>query len=244
MANILVCTYEYEIDLEKIFSNRLQRKDCSICFTASPNKRGLKIECAEEELPILGALLAEIMLLDLRYIEINKMVNSFGVAESSKHEVVCSSCGSAARLTNFPAASEQITRYLKNRTTLVLEGFLHFMMQDYVQIWHSCVDAAIDEVLLRDEYLELVRLLKVFISLPSEENVGVNLILQPDGSCTLTDSNDLRVDCAPGNEKDMLEFITGITPERITVYDLSMGLFNEFKSELRKAFGERVEVFS
>lgn len=244
MANILICTYEYDIDLGKIFSSRLQRKDCSISFTVSPDKRGLKIECAEEELPILGALLAEIMLLDLRYIEINKMVNSFGVAEGSKHEVICSSCGSAARLTNFPAASEQVTRYLKNKSTLVLEGFLHFMMQDYVQTWHSCVDAAIDEVLLRDEYLELVRLLKVFISLPSEETVGVNLILQPDGSCTLTDSNDLRVDCAPGNEKEMLEFITGITPERITVYDLSMGLFNEFKSELRRTFGERVEVFS
>lgn len=244
MANILVCTYEYEIDLQRIFSNRLQRKNCSISFKAASSGCGLEIEYAEEEISILGALLAEIILLDLRYIEITNMVDFLDVATESKDEVIRSACASAVRLMNFTAASEQITLYLKNETTFVLEGFLHFMMSDCIQTWYACVDAAIDEVLLREEYLELVRLLKVFINIPSEESNGVNLILQPDGSCTLTDSNDLRVDCAPGNEYEMIQFINRITPQHITVYDLSVGMFNDFKAELHQIFGDKVQVFS
>ncbi len=244
MTGILVCTYEYDLDLENLFSNRLQRKECHISFRSAADKRSLKIECPDDELVILCGILSEILMLDLRYIEITRMVEAFGAAPESKREIIRTACANAVRLMDFESTSTRLENYLSHESTLVLEGFLHYMMQDHMQTWYACVDAAIDEVLLRDEYMELVRLLKAFVSIPSDDIGSVNLILQPDGSCTLTDACELRVDCSPGSEDEMLELMIDIAPERITVYDLSMGVFSEFKKKLKRIFGERVEVFS
>ena len=118
------------------------------------------------------------------------------------------------------------------------------MLPEIIETWQACIDASLDEIMLRDEYLELVRLLGAFVSEPNDHVRCVNLILQPDGSCVLTDENDLRIECSPGCEKNILDTLADISPEKITVYDLSMGRFNDFKESLKSMFGGRIEVYS
>lgn len=243
MANKTVCTYEYEIDLNKCLFTRLERHGWNLAFRG--NGKSLNIETAScFEARMLASLLAEILLIDVRNIEMRKMAAHLAGSADSADDMIRIAAGNADRFVFFPTVAEKIEEYLKEHSTLVLEGFLRFMLPEIIETWQACVDASLDEIMLRDEYLELVRLLGAFVSEPSEHARCVNLILQPDGSCVLTDEGNLRIECSPGCEAGILDAITDIAPEKITVYDLSMGRFNDFKASLRSMFGGKIEVYS
>ena len=243
MANKTVCTYEYEIDLNKCFFSHLERHGWSLSFRGNGNSLNIEIaSCFEARM--LASLLAEILLIDIRNIEMKKMASRLAESADSAADMIRIAAGNADRFVYFPSVAEKIEEYLKEHSALVLEGFLRFMLPEIIETWQACIDASLDEIMLRDEYLELVRLLGAFISEPNDHVRCVNLILQPDGSCVLTDENDLRIECSPGCEKSILDTLADISPERITVYDLSMGRFNDFKESLKSMFGGRIEVYS
>lgn len=245
MANIRVCTYEYDIDLLKVFSTRiLHRVKSNIVLESVQGGRCVEIKYNEDQFAEVCRIIAEVILLDLSRIEIASMVQAYNIEAESKSTVIHSACSRAFRHADPDAVTERLGDYFARENTLVLEGYLHFMMQEEIKLWQSCVDSAIDDILLRDEYLELVRLLKAFIDIPCDDVGNVSLMLQPDGSCTLTDSQELRIESSPGCEDEMLELIISMSPSKITLYDLSRGALGGFVDSIKSIFGEIVVILS
>ena len=55
---------------------------------------------------------------------------------------------------------------------------------------------AAEELLLHEEYWELMHVLSAFVQLRSPQVRDVYIVLNPDGSCTMTDDQDSRIDYA------------------------------------------------
>lgn len=71
----------------------------------------------------------------------------------------------------------------------------------------------------------------------------ISVILHPDGSCTLTDDSDSRIDCASCSDDSVLSLLISLAPERITVYDLSGNSDSLLSEALMRVFVDRVHFF-
>lgn len=67
------------------------------------------------------------------------------------------------------------------------------------------------------EYNELLEILGLFSDVRPTDGTDVLVILQPDGSCTVTDGDKLRIDCAPNSNEGVLSMLTGMAPSHITL---------------------------
>ena len=106
--------------------------------------------------------------------------------------------------------------------------------------------SAAEEIMLQTEYLELMRVLSVLVRLQQPRIREISLILHADGSCTITDDTDARIECedcgaAAGNE--LVNLLVALAPARIVVYDLSCGRCAELSQVLLQVFEDRVSFF-
>lgn len=245
MQNIIVCTYEYDIDLEKLLSKRLKQYDKRIDITASESKKILYLEVSEEtDLKQLCAALSELILLDLRHFEIARMVNLLNLPVEDKKQVTTTAACTAVHYMDFSKTAEQLFEYFSTNRRMVLEGYLRFILQDVIEIWNVCIDVAAEELLLREEYTELLKLLSLFTELSPPNEQEITLILHSDGSCTLTDNDNLRIECALNSDDGVLSMLIGMSPRKILIYDLSCGHFDAMKATIKLIFGPRVECYS
>ena len=67
--------------------------------------------------------------------------------------------------------------------------------------------------------------------------------MNPDGSCTLTDDRDSRIDYDRCTGDGVMSVLVGLSPERITVYDLSGGVSAGLAETLVRVFEDRVRVY-
>ncbi len=62
---------------------------------------------------------------------------------------------------------------------LNLEGFMRFRMQDVLREWEICVMRAAEELLLHEEYWELMHVLSAFRAVPFPPGAGRVYRAQP-----------------------------------------------------------------
>ena len=103
------------------------------------------------------------------------------------------------------------------------------------------VDIAAEEFLLIEEYNELLQILGLFSDVRPTDGTDVLVILQPDGSCTVTDGDKLRIDCAPNSNEGVLSMLTGMAPSHITLFDFSNGACDKLCRAICLLFGTHVE---
>ncbi|MBR6006731.1 MAG: hypothetical protein IK064_03805, partial [Clostridia bacterium] len=164
-----IVTNEYDADLEKLLKRRLARQNMGALPIVSDGRHSaltLGID-TDEELCGLSAALSELMLIDLRHFEIADMVEKLPFPLREKQRILKRALRSAlpAAEQTLTRAAEDIRRFLQESELLILEGYLRFRLQDELESWSVCVDAAAEELLLEEEYEQLTTLLGLFSAL-------------------------------------------------------------------------------
>lgn len=194
----------------------------------------------DNELRLFARALSELMLVDLRYFEFARMVDMLPFSVDEKKKILPCALGSAPE-SDPNMISERVFDYLCDNSLLNLNGFLRFRLQDVIESWQVSVDIAAEEFLLIEEYNELLQILGLFSDVRPTDGTDVLVILQPDGSCTVTDGDKLRIDCAPNSNEGVLSMLTGMAPSHITLFDFSNGMCDKLCRAICLLFGTHVE---
>lgn len=194
----------------------------------------------EAELAPFARALGALMALDLRYFEIAKAVEALPFSVDEKRQIL----SRALTLTATPdteSVFERVLDYLRENSRINLNGFLRFRLRDIVESLHAAVDIAAEEFILFEEYDELMQLLGLFSDIRPADGGEINVMLRPDGSCTVTDGKTLRIDCAPNNNEGVLSLLTGMAPSCVTILDFSGGACEKLCRAICLLFGADVE---
>lgn len=235
-------TDKYETDINALLRRRMERLGCGIITDGDRKHASAEISGAVQMEEWCTAV-AELLLMDLAQFEIAYMVNELPISLDEKKAILPEAVRSARRTGEIGAVQSALVGYFSENEHLQLEGYMGFRMKEYRQEWERCVLKAADELLLDEEYMELMRLLAAFVKLRSPQAGDIYLILNPDGSCTFTDDRDIRIDYERCTGDGIMSVLVGLAPESITVYDLSGGRCATLFENLQRIFEGRVRFF-
>jgi len=145
----------------------------------------------------------------------------------------------------------KILDYLRNNSTIILEGFIKFRLKDYLEQLEEAVDKAIDEYLMDKEYKEFIKLLRYFVDLQEPKRDLVNLVVK-DGELLLYDDHMNTIDKDYGFEQSTIEnsevnnddilvsALINMAPKKIIIHGSSQKDKREVISALYNIFEDRV----
>lgn len=259
MQTISVSTLEYEIDVAALLLRRLRRTQggAEIAVVPAEDRRTAHVQLrSEAEREALCEALAALLLQDAAHFEIARIVNEMPLTLSEKQRVLPEAVKAAHKAAEERAdaavaidcerVQQMLSAHFEENDNLNLEGFLRFRMREELGAFELYALSAAEEIMLQTEYLELMRVLSVLVRLQQPRIREVSLILHADGSCTITDDTDARIECegcgaAAGNE--LVNLLVALAPARIVVYDLSCGRCAELSQVLLQVFEDRVSFF-
>ena len=268
MQTVSVNTLEYEIDVAALLTRRLQRVPCGTeiaVSSASGGREALVRLRSEAERDALCEALAALLLRDAANFELARIINDMPLTLEEKQRVLpeaiktaheaaevrregIGETGNASLAMDAERVKEMLRAHFDGNDHLNLEGFLRFRMQDVLRAFELYALCAAEELMLQTEYLELMRVLSVLVRLQQPRVREVSLILHADGSCTITDDTDARIECegcgaAAGAASELVNLLVALAPARIIVYDLSCGCCAELSQVLLQVFEDRVSFF-
>lgn len=145
--------------------------------------------------------------------------------------------------------------FLDSSDELVLEGFVMFRLQDYLEELEDAVDRAVDDFLMEREYREFVRLLKYFVDVQEPRIDHVHVLMRPGGSFRLVDDQGCAIRSeyleefvvemveSEINYDDLLiSALITLAPRQITVHGLTEDLQDESLETITAVFSERVRL--
>lgn len=185
--------------------------------------------------------IAQLLLWDISQLEIARLVRGLSVTYAEKKVILRDALRLARRISGFSTLKQSLEEYYAENDHLNLEGYLRFRMGETAMKWQLCVINAADELALRAEYSELMRVLAAFVNARPSQVSELSLIINPDGGCSITDGA-ARVDYAPGSAERVISVLIGLSPERLTVYDLTAAGKAPITDMLRRIFAERVRI--
>ena len=260
MQTISVSTLEYEIDVAALLLRRLRRTrgGAEIAVVPAEDRRTAHVQLrSEAEREVLCEALAALLLQDAAHFEIARIVNEMPLTLAEKQRVLPEAVKAAHKAAEERAdaaavpidcerVQQMLSAHFEENDNLNLEGFLRFRMREELGAFELYALSAAEEIMLQTEYLELMRVLSVLVRLQQPRIREVSLILHADGSCTITDDTDARIECegcgaAAGNE--LVNLLVALAPARIVVYDLSCGRCAELSQVLLQVFEDRVSFF-
>lgn len=263
MQTVSISTLEYEIDVAALLLRRLRRAQGGAEIAVIPAESGQEAQVRlrnEAERDALCEALAALLLQDAANFELARIVNDMPLTLEEKQRVLPEAIKLAREVaagrTEADAAladaldaqrvRQMLRAHFDGNDRLNLEGFLRFRMREALRAFELYAFSAAEELMLQTEYLELLRVLSVLVRLQQPRIREVSLILHADGSCTITDDTDARIECegcgtAAGNE--LVNLLVALAPARIIVYDLSCGRCAELSQMLLQVFEDRVSFF-
>lgn len=246
MREVSIGTREYDIDLEKLMTRRLlQCGEQPVLFYIDGEERRIILSTdRDSEFSAWITATAQIMLRDLAHFEMARLINRLPLSLEQKKAVLPEAVREVRLLKIDKHVCELLRRYYDECSHINLEGFLRFRLQDVLDSWALSVDSAVEELLLKDEYMELMDTLKAYIDTAPPKMREISVILHPDGSCTLTDESDTRIDCESCSDENVISLLIGLAPEHVIVYDLTCGTATLLPEALKRIFAGRVSFFS
>lgn len=230
---------EYDADTSRLLERRLNQTGHA--FTLSPGGTVLLVEVAEPGgLDALCVALALLLCRDLCQFELAKLVDRLPLSLPEKQAALSEAVHCARKVERPGMVRRALRAYLEDQEELHLSGYMRFRMADTVNAWRLCVQSAAEELLLEKEYLELMGVLRAFVQVKPARVREVSLLLHPDGSCTLTDDSDARIDYDAADPDRLVSVLVDLAPERLTVYDLSSDHGSELTEMLARVFAGRV----
>lgn len=230
---------EYEIDVLRLIERRLNQT--SHDYTITHCACGAWIELVEPGgMDALCMALALLLLRDLSMFELAQLTDRLPLTLVEKQEVLSDSIRCARKVERPGTVRRKLKAYLEEEETLHLSGYMRFRMPETIHTWKLCVQGAMEELLLEKEYMELMGVLRAFVQVKPAQVREVSLLLHPDGSCTLTDDSDARIDYAQCDPDRLVSVLVELAPERLTVYDLGEERSATLINMLRSVFAGRI----
>ena len=239
-----VNTLDYDVDIAKLLRRRLKAISSDI-DVYDINGEGSMVEADIDEKTIAPwcDALCDLLLKDLAHFEMARLVNDMPLSLSDKQLILPEAIKASRSVAAANGIKRMLREYFEENRHLNLEGFLRFRMQDVIRSFERCVESACEELLIKTEYLELMNVLSAFVRFQQPKIREVSLIMNADGSCTLTDDSDSRIDYARGKNDNLVSVLVSLAPEKITVYDLSCGNNAMLADMLRRVFDGRVKFY-
>ncbi|MDR1619657.1 MAG: putative sporulation protein YtxC [Clostridiales bacterium] len=232
-------TGEYDIDALRLLERRLGQTAREYALT--PSAGGVEVEIVgDDAMQELTGALSLLLLRDLSRFELAYMADKLPLSVAEKQEVLANSIHCAKKSERLGTVRRKLAAYLANEDALHLSGYMRFRMPEMMSAWKLCVQSAMEELLLEKEYVELMGVLRAFVDMKPARVREISLLLNPDGSCTLTDDSDARVDYAYCDPDKLVGVLMDLAPERLTVYDLSGKPDGELAETLKNVFQGRV----
>ncbi|MCE5236087.1 MAG: sporulation protein YtxC [Clostridiaceae bacterium] len=244
MAVRTVGTYEYDADISRLVRRRLKKLSSSLTLREGSGKRTAEAQIeTDTEADAWCEAVAEVLLYDVAHFELARLVNDLPISLEQKRLALPEAIKSARGVGTMQTLKREIAAHYEENDALVLEGYVRFRMKEVQKAWEFTVIRAVEELLIKNEYLELMNVLSAFVQLQPPRIKDVSVILNPDGSCTLTDDMNSRVDYEKCTGDGVVSILVGLAPERITVYDLSGGKSTMLAEILIRVFEDRVRFF-
>lgn len=241
MRSVTLSTLEYDVDIPELLIRRLRRNGSKYKITDSA-ERSLTISVYEDDMDGVIDSVCDLILLDIAQFEIADIVRSQSLSLSDQKLVLIEAIGYSKTISRT-SVRRAIAEHFSENDSLVIEGFVRFRMRDTMLIWERCVDKATEELLIKIEHMELMGLLSAFVKMHPTRINEVAVIIRPDGACSLTDDSDTHIDYPPDAAESLLSLLISLSPQRITVYDMSDGLSSGLLNSIYRVFEERVRVY-
>jgi len=222
---------------------RRLRQQQAVCRITRLPREELELEFDEEQLEKVCCALSLLLHKDLVHYELAKAVDRLPLSLVEKQAVLGDALPIAKGLQGLLATERLLRSYVGRGVRLNLYGFIRFRLQETRDGWLQAVERAVQERQLRKEYLSLMDILRGFAGIQPCRMGEVSLCLHEDGSCTLTDPSDARIDYAPCSAERMVSILLGIAPSRLIVYDLSGGRRKTLMDAISRVFAGRVQFY-
>lgn len=241
MVTRTIQTNKYDIDLQKLLSRRLEQSGCRYSLHNEPDGLCVSVQ-GTEALSALSDALSKLLCRDLQYFELAHMTDALPLSLPQKQEVLTIALENARAEEPLADVRAGLCAYLADAPQLNLEGYLQFRMQAALSRWELLVERAAADQALCHDYAELLELLRAYAA-DRPPNFGeISVCLHPDGSCTLTDDTDACIEYVDCSENGILQMLIGMSPARLTVYDLSGGT-SGLPESLARVFAGRIRIY-
>ncbi len=240
MAKRLIEIGDYEGDIPRLLERRLTQT--AHPYTLTVSDKDMDVELAEPGgLDALCIALALLFCRDLSQLELARLTDRLPLTLVEKQAVLAESIRYAKKVERPSSVRRGIKAYLEDEEVINLSGYMRFRMPDTMNAWRLCVQSSMEELLLEKEYLELMGVLRAFVQVKPTRVREVSLLLHPDGSCTLTDASDARIDYDACDPDRLVSVLVELAPERLTVYNLSEASSTPLTEMLARVFAGRVK---
>ncbi len=144
--------------------------------------------------------------------------------------------------------------YLKEDTTMFLDGFVSFRLKDYEALLALLAEKLVDDYVTRKEYEEFISLLKYFVTVQQGRPELVHIFVQSEGGYTLTDAagEDITARCfadfldgeilltEEAYDDLLISVLITLAPQKITVHHADAIKNHELFTTISKVFDEKV----
>ena len=247
MRTISIGTAEYKIDLKKMLERRLVSlgERMKLDFL---NKEEFIVYAIVKDNAQLGMwvdAVVQLILCDIAHFEIAALLNALPLTLIQKQYALPQAISYAVSFAQDEQVRELLTEHFRDNDHLNIEGFLHFRLHDVLTCWALSVDCAIQKLALAQDYME-------YIGQGDREDYAdffpgrveeLCVIINPDGTCTITDELDTRIDCQSGSVDGIMRLILGLSPKQIAVYDFTGGGDSSLGDMLKHVFCGRISFY-
>jgi len=244
-----ICTLEladYRGDLKKLVDRRMKK---SLETEAAKDRIRIRLR-KEGDMAILTEGIYDLLYRDLPCLLMAERIGELPVDPGEKRRILAFAIQKLRELKAEPEERKRILSDLKEHFSkydhLDLWGYLRFRMRKEQENWEILVLESAQETLLRCQCREILRLFYETAHIYPPHGGEIYLVLNPDGSCTLTDDLDSRIRFEDPESGSLLNALLGLSPTRITIYDLSGGdgeLGESLARSLLCVFPDRVHYF-
>lgn len=237
-----ITTEKYDVDLAELAGRRLLTYPNA--FTVLPADGGARVTIeGDDAMQLAAAATAAILLKDLIYFELAGMADALPLELNDKQHVLTEALRAARDGAHERSTRGQLMDYYSEYASLNLEGFLQFRMRRQRDEWQEIVDRIAEERLMSREYAELLGVLGAFASMQQPRMEEISICINPDGSCTLTDDTNARIEYVDCSEDGIVGLLVSMAPAKLTVYDLSNGHGQKIADAIARVFSGRVRVY-
>lgn len=237
-----ITTEKYDVDLQKLLTRRLTQ-----CSAAFRTRREADAVCVHvdgaDALETLSRALALLLCRDLAYFELAHMVDEMPLSLTEKQTALADALSASRDTAQLRGVRTALIGYLPNAEALNLEGFIRFRMHGCTDAWALCAERAAAEQMLAREFSELLGLLAAYVQTRPPRMEELSVCLHPDGSCTLSDGSDARIEYIDCSEDGVVSMLVNMAPARLIVYDLSDGQAKRLADALLRVFAGRVHLY-
>lgn len=239
----LITADTYKVNLKSLLLRRLEQMGAT--FALEETQKGaiaVTLRGAEARQTLAEAL-SRVLAHDLQTLELAKMTDALPLQLTEKEAVLTDAIVHARKREDLIPLQEALAVYLGENRRIALDGYMRFRMRGQWMLWQLCVQQAAAEWLLQMEFFELMQTMgKQAESRPVR--VGeLRLCIHAEGTYTLTDDSDVRIEYIDYSPDGIVQILTGMSPGRIVVYDLSVTPSTGLTDALQHVFPGRVQIY-